>query len=243
MNFTAVIPARWQSVRFPGKPLVDLGGLPMVVRTARRVLQADTVGRAVVATDDDRILAACRNHEVEAVATSPDHENGTERVEEACRRVSAGEIVNVQGDEPLIDPVSIDALVAALVADGDALVANVVCPLRPEDLSDPNVVKAAGDLLGRMIYLSRSPIPHSWDKPMDRWRHLGRYAFRGDALARYVAREPGPLERAERIEMYRFIEYGDPIALARVPEAPPAVDVPADVAKVRDYAERRGGWD
>jgi 3-deoxy-manno-octulosonate cytidylyltransferase (CMP-KDO synthetase) len=215
----------------------------MVVRTAKRAMRAEMVGRVVVATDDERIIDACRDGGVEAVLTSAEHENGTERVAEAGRIVGTDNIVNVQGDEPLIEPASIDALVKGLLADGEALVANVACPMPADAGDNPNIVKAAYDLRDRLIFLSRCAIPFSWNNSASRWRHLGLYAFRGDALARYIARGQGPIELAERIEMYRFIEYGDPIALVKVPEAPPAVDVPDDVVKVNEYVDQRGGWD
>ncbi len=215
----------------------------MVVRTAKRAMRAEAVDRVVVATDDQRIIDACREGCIEAVLTSAVHKNGTERVAEAGRIVGADNIVNIQGDEPLIEPASIDALVEGLLADEEALVANVACSMPAGVGDNPNVVKAVCDLRDRLIFLSRCAIPFSWTDSASRLRHLGLYAFRGDALARYVARSQGPTELAERIEMYRFIEYGDPIALVKVPEAPPAVDVPDDVAKVNEYAVRCGGWD
>ena len=214
----------------------------MVVRTARRAMQAETVDRAVVATDDERIVQACHQHDVETVMTASDHENGTERVAEAGRVLGVREIVNVQGDEPLIEAASIDAMVRGLVADTQALVANAACPLPENEQDNPNVVKAVSDQEGRLMLLSRHPIPFSWDKPVDRWRHLGLYVFCGEALENYIARRQGPLERAERVEMYRFLEYGDAITLVQVPAAPPAVDVPEDVVKIEDYAARHGGW-
>jgi 3-deoxy-manno-octulosonate cytidylyltransferase (CMP-KDO synthetase) len=214
----------------------------MVVRTAYRAGQAETISRVVVATDDSRIADVCARHDVETIMTSSEHATGTDRIAEASRVLGIEEIVDVQGDEPLIDPACIDTLVRGLLSDPDALVSNACCAMTDGDGNDPNIVKVVSDQLGRLMFLSRSLIPFSWHESLARVRHIGMYAFRGDALRKYVSRVQGSIERAERIEMYRFLEYGDPIALVQVPQVPPAVDVPGDLAKVEDYVIAHGGW-
>ena len=242
MSYSVVIPARWNSSRFPGKALAEIDGLPMVVRTAYRAAQAEAIDRVVVATDDHRIADACRQYEIEAVLTACAHETGTDRVAEACRTLGLSEVINVQGDEPLIDPQCIDTMVRRLSEDSWANVANAACPLAKEDEDDKNVVKAVRNHHGHLMFLSRYPLPFFWEAPMDRLRHLGLYAFRGDALNRYAARSQGPVERAERIEMHRFLEYGDPVVLVEMPPVPPAVDIPNDLDKLQNYVYLHGGW-
>jgi len=215
----------------------------MVVRTARRAAEATTVGRVVVATDDERIVAVSKGYDIEVVMTEGEHMTGTDRVVEVCRTLELAEVVNIQGDEPLIDPGCIDALVRGLSADADALVANAACPLADEDIDNKNVVKAICDQRNRLMCLSRHPLPFSWGAKVDRFRHLGLYAFKRGVLDRFAKRAQGPLERSERVEMYRFLEYGDPIVLVKVPPTPPAVDVPEDMVKIQEYVLSRGGWE
>lgn len=243
MNATAVIPARYASSRFPGKPLAVLGGVPMVVRTARRVLQAQKVTEVLVATDDARIGEACDTHGVPWILTAHSHPTGTDRVAEVVEAANLDPVVNVQGDEPLVDPKTIDAVLAGLVRDPEASVSNAACPLNEADLENTNVVKAVSDKRGRLLYISRHCVPFCWDPVCPRKRHLGLYGFRRTALSDYAAREQGPLERAERIEMLRFLEYGDAIVLVDVPPSPPAVDVPQDVERIERYVAEHGGWE
>ena len=214
----------------------------MVVRTASRAMEATSVDRVVVATDDNRIVDVCRAYGIETTMTSSGHATGTDRIAEASEKLGSGDMVNVQGDEPLFDPATIEMLISALNSDPDVSVVNAACPLDPGDLTNNNVVKAVRDRNERLLFLSRLPIPFSWDSSMDRLRHMGMYAFRGDALAKYTSRVQGPIERAERIEMYRFLEYGDAIRLVELPPAPPAVDVPDDLARIETYASQNGGW-
>ncbi|MBK34527.1 MAG: 3-deoxy-manno-octulosonate cytidylyltransferase [Gemmatimonadetes bacterium] len=242
MSYTAVVPARWASSRFPGKPLVDLGGVPMVVRTASRAHEARSVDRVIVATDDERIVEVCEAHDIETFLTRAGHTTGTDRVVEASERLRIERIVNVQGDEPLIEPGTIDRVVDGLEEDDGSEVANAGCPLEAVDTEDPNVVKVVGNENGRVLYISRSPVPFSWDEPAPRLRHLGLYAFRGGALKTFALHSQGPVELAERIEMFRFLERGYPITLVEVPVGPPAVDTPEDVDRIDRFADEHGGW-
>jgi 3-deoxy-manno-octulosonate cytidylyltransferase (CMP-KDO synthetase) len=161
---------------------------------------------------------------------------------EAAKILSQERIVNVQGDEPLLDPTHIDALIDGLLEDGEALVSNAACPLERTDVDNPNVVKAVAGKDRYLLYLSRSPIPFSWDGGQNRLRHLGMYAFREDALSRFASRTSGPLEQAERVEMFRYLEHGDPIVLVTVPPTAPAVDVPEDLSRLEAFAQANGGW-
>lgn len=242
MKRTAVIPARWSSSRFPGKPLVEIDGVPMVVRTARRVSQAESIDRVVVATDDQRIVSVCKNESIEAVFTSAHHITGTDRVAEACQILKLNDVINVQSDEPLIEPSCIDMLADGLDRDPEVSVVNAACPLETVEEDNENVVKAVCDRRGRLMFLSRRCIPFAWNGAVERWRHLGMYAFREGALQRFVERQQGMLELAERIEMYRYLEYGDSIALVQMPPTPPSIDIPTDVDKVESFVRSRDGW-
>jgi len=224
-----VIPARRGASRLPGKPLRDLAGLPMVVRTLRRAAQCRCADRVVVATDDDEIADIVRSHGGEAVLTRTDHASGTDRVAEAVGALGwTGLVINVQGDEPLIDPDTIDQLAAALAADAGAGVATVAAPLAGDPRAT-SVVKVVSDRQGRAVYFSRQPIPTGgpW------WHHIGLYGFRPAALGWFARQPPGALERSERLEQLRFIEGGVPIRLVTVAHAAPSVDTPEDLERVR----------
>jgi 3-deoxy-manno-octulosonate cytidylyltransferase (CMP-KDO synthetase) len=217
--------------------------VPMVVRSAGRAIQAKAIDRVVVATDDTRIVEVCSDYGLDSVVTSADHPTGTDRVAEAAACLGVTDVVNVQGDEPLIIPETIDALISGLILDPSAEVANAACLLTEDDEHSSNVVKVAATQQKHLLYFSRHPIPFAWEGSIPRLRHLGLYAFQNDALSRYTARLPGPLEQAERIEMFRFLEYDDPIALIEVPENPPAVDAPEDLGRVEEYVACHGGWE
>ena len=238
--FTVVIPARMASSRLPGKPLADIGGLPMVVRVAAQAARSHA-GRVLVATDHEDVRAACAAHGVEAVMTRADHASGTDRLAEVAAKLglAADEVlVNVQGDEPLIDPALID-LLAGLLADGTAPMATLVHPLdRAEDMFNPNVVKAVVDRNGHALYFSRAPIPWARDAfaasqavlpaGLPVVRHIGMYAYRAGFLQDYARLAPSPLEQL------RALWYGHTIAVATVNEIPaPGVDTPEDLERVR----------
>ncbi len=223
----AIIPARYASRRLPGKALVDIDGLPMVVRVMARAQRARRISRVIVATDDDRILDAVRAHGGEAMLTASSHRSGTDRICEVTERLSlSGVVVNVQGDEPLIEPAVIDALVEAMQR--GVAVATVAAPL-DGDPADPACVKVVTDADGRALYFSRAPIPFGGPYR----QHIGLYAFRPDALARFASLPRGRLERRESLEQLRFLEAGMTIAVVDVEGAAPSVDTPADLARVR----------
>ena len=236
----AVIPARYDSTRFPGKPLADVLGVPMIVRVARQAASAARVDRVIVATDDARIAEVVEAHGFSVAMTPADCPSGSDRVAHAIRGLGGapGLVVNVQGDEPLVDPRDIDRLVAAGLAHPEA-----ICTLgRPADLAEvasPHVVKAVVAPGGRALYFSRAPIPHGEGPHV---QHVGLYAYAPDVLARFTALTPTPLERRERLEQLRALENGIPIHLEMCVSDRPSVgvDVPADLDRVRAILTRQG---
>jgi 3-deoxy-D-manno-octulosonate cytidylyltransferase len=224
-----VIPARMGSERLPGKALVDLGGRPMILRVVDAVARAKRVDAVVVATDDQRILDVVVQAGAQAVRTRADHSSGTDRVAEVASTGSAALIINVQGDEPLVDPSSIDRLVAAF-DDPSVEVATLAAPLSG-DPSTPSRVKVVLDLRGRALYFSRAPVPTGG--PF--LHHIGLYGFRPAALRLFAETPPGPLEQSERLEQLRFLENGIAIQVVLVEHAHPSVDTPADLLEVRRH--------
>ncbi len=247
MSFVVIIPARLASTRLPNKPLADLGGKPMVVRVAERARESGAA-RIVVATDHADILAACAAHGIEACMTRADHPSGTDRIAEVARSLGLPDdavVVNLQGDEPLIDPGLLSAC-AARIADGVPM-ATCAHPLHDAtDAFNPNVVKVVLDKLGRALYFSRATIPWHRDGfaqsreqlpagyvPL---RHIGLYAYSNAFLQQYPRLEPAPLETIEALEQLRVLWHGYPIAVHVTASAPAAgVDTPEDLARVQAY--------
>jgi 3-deoxy-manno-octulosonate cytidylyltransferase (CMP-KDO synthetase) len=232
-----VIPARYASTRLPGKPLVSLAGKPMVQRVYERAKQAQTVHRVLVATDDQRIVEAVQKFGGEARMTRPDHRTGTERIAEVAAHEAGDVFVNVQGDEPLIDPVAIDTAVGALLEEPAAQISTVATAIRyAADIMDPNVVKTVLDFEGNGLYFSRAPIPWIRDTQqklhVKYWKHLGLYVFQRDALLEYPTLPQGELEKIEQLEQLRWLENGWKIRVAEVAHDAVSVDVPEDVARV-----------
>lgn len=247
MSFIVIIPARLASTRLPNKPLADLGGKPMVVRVAERARESGAA-RIIVATDHADILAACAAHGIEACMTRADHPSGTDRIAEVARTLGLAPdavVVNLQGDEPLIDP----ALLAACAARIDANTPMATCahPLsNVDEVFNPNVVKVVLDKAGRALYFSRATIPwHRDGFARDRatlpagyapLRHVGLYAYSNAFLQQYPQLEPAPLEAIEALEQLRVLWHGFPIAVHVTDTAPPAgVDTPEDLERVRHY--------
>lgn len=246
MSFIVMIPARMASTRLPNKPLADLGGKPMVVRVAERAAQSGAA-RIIVATDDEAIRAACRSHGVEVQMTRADHPSGTDRIAEVARTLGLPEdavVVNLQGDEPLIDP----ALLAACAALISAAVPMATCAHALHEVADvfnPNVVKVVLDKAGRALYFSRAAMPWQRDAfgagmpatlPPDyvALRHIGLYAYRHSFLQTYPALAVSPLEAIEALEQLRVLWHGYPIAVHVTASEPAAgVDTPADLARVQ----------
>lgn len=232
-----VIPARFGSTRLPGKPLVSLAGKPMIQHVYERAKRAQTVHEVLVAADDQRILDAVQAFGGMARMTRADHRSGTERIAEVAVHEPGDIFVNVQGDEPLIDPLAIDAAVGALLEEPPAQVSTVVTMIRHAgDIMDPNVVKAVLDFDDNALYFSRAPIPWIRDTQqklhITYWKHLGLYVFQRDALLEYPTLPQGELEKAEQLEQLRWLENGWRIRVAEVPHDSVSIDVPADIPRV-----------
>jgi 3-deoxy-manno-octulosonate cytidylyltransferase (CMP-KDO synthetase) len=256
--FTVLIPARMASSRLPDKPLADIAGLPMVVRVARRAAQSAAT-RVVVAADDARILQACATHGVQAIMTRPDHASGSDRLAEACAQLGlVGDdiVVNVQGDEPLMDPALINAVAGLLHARTEASMgtaAHAIASLA--DVANPNVVKVVLDAQGLAQYFSRAPIPFARDHVGTAWwqgaaqaaapgvaalagfaplRHIGIYSYRAGFLQQFPQLAPAPTEAVEALEQLRALWHGHRIAVHIADKAPgPGVDTPEDLERVR----------
>jgi 3-deoxy-manno-octulosonate cytidylyltransferase (CMP-KDO synthetase) len=237
VKFTVIVPARYASSRFPGKPLADIGGRPMVARVCE---QAAKSGAAAVhvATDDERIAAAVREHGHSALMTRADHASGTDRIAEAAKILKLPDddvVVNVQGDEPLISPQLISQVAGALEKQPEASVATACHAIHDEaSLASPNVVKVVLDAKGYALYFSRSRIPYPREKGGVWYRHAGIYAYRVGFLSRFSALQESPLEKTEALEQLRVLWHGYRIAVAvSETEIPPGVDTPQDLEAVR----------
>lgn len=246
MHFRVVIPARYASSRLPGKPLADIGGRPMVLRVLERALLAGAES-VVVATDDVRVQQAVETAGHQALLTSPEHQSGTERLVEVAETLGWPDdtlVVNVQGDEPLIDPALIREAARQLVLHDDAVMATLAHPIHDHaDFINPNVVKVVTDEAGYALYFSRAPIPWPRDafaaqQPMPHelgaLRHIGLYAYRAGFLRTYASLPGSPLERHEMLEQLRVLWHGHRISLGITPIAPASgVDTPEDLERVR----------
>lgn len=239
MRILGVIPARYGSTRFPGKPLHPIAGKPLVQHVVERCRGARALAELIVATDDARIANAVRPF-CHVEMTRPDHPSGTDRIAEVAERVACDAVVNIQGDEPLLDPAVIDAAAAALT---DAEMSTAAAPLQdPAELDNPNVVKVVLNAAGRALYFSRHPIPYLRElaghaaaerlRAFPYLKHLGLYGYRRDTLLRLVRWPVSPLEAAEKLEQLRALEHGLAIAVVRVAAASPGVDTPEDAARV-----------
>jgi 3-deoxy-manno-octulosonate cytidylyltransferase (CMP-KDO synthetase) len=235
-----VIPSRYGSQRFPGKVLAELGGKP-IVRWCWEAAVAAKVGQVVVATEDDRVAAAVRAFGGEAVLTSPNCVSGTDRTYEAARHHKRfTRVINVQGDQPLIKPMTIRKVAELLKKNPKADIATAVMPLEDEErVASPNVVKAVMNKDGRCLYFSRSPIPFPRDGGnVRRWEHLGIYGYQRKALERFVKLKPSRLETTEMLEQLRALEDGMSIFAAAVSDVPVAIDTPEDLARAERLLEQ-----
>ncbi len=254
-TFTVLIPARMASSRLPNKPLADIAGLPMVVRVAQRAMLSKA-RQVVVAADDERIVAACAAHGVQALLTRQDHLSGSDRLAEACQLLGLSHeavVVNVQGDEPLIDPALIDQVAQLLIDRPEASMSTAAHAITLlADYCNPNVVKVVTDARQMALYFSRAPIPWWRDQqsavsilgkhhePFTQMpsppalRHVGIYAYRAGFLAQFPQLPPAPIEQLESLEQLRALWHGHRIAVYTTDQAPgPGVDTPEDLERVR----------
>jgi 3-deoxy-manno-octulosonate cytidylyltransferase (CMP-KDO synthetase) len=243
MTAVGIIPARYEAMRFPGKPLCKIAGRPMIHRVWEGARSARSLRTVLVATDDARIAEACRAFGAEVVMTRADHPTGTDRLAEVADGLDDEVVVNIQGDEPLIEGFVVDAAVDALAGAPEASMSTVVHAAGPDCLDDPNRVKVVLDRADFALYFSRSAIPHARDGgvPDPIWQHVGLYAYRRPFLREFVSLPPSPLERTEALEQLRALENGHRIRCAVVEgwESVP-VDVPEDVARVEARLAARG---
>jgi 3-deoxy-manno-octulosonate cytidylyltransferase (CMP-KDO synthetase) len=236
LQIVAVIPARFASTRFPGKPLADIDGRPMIEHVYRRAAASPAVSRVIVATDDLRIATTVTGFGGQVRLTRPDHPSGTDRLAEVAAALDCDVVVNVQGDEPLLDPRAIEEVVAPFADPSISMTTLYRRIDTPAELTDPNVVKVVVDRAGFALYFSRSPIPHQRD-PRGGWpplyRHIGLYAYRRSALMVLASLEPTPLERAESLEQLRALEHGIRIKTVETAYDSIGVDTPQDLEQVR----------
>jgi 3-deoxy-manno-octulosonate cytidylyltransferase (CMP-KDO synthetase) len=253
-SFVAVIPARLASTRLPNKPLADIGGKPMVVRVAERA-RLSGAQQVLIATDSQRVVDVANEHGIEVLLTRADHPNGTDRLAEVATHFGWSDdtiVVNVQGDEPLIDPQLVRDVAAHLAAHPSCAIATAAHPIHdPADVFSPNVVKVVLDAKSVALYFSRAPIPWSRDAWQAQWpdvgalsarpavppnvlRHIGLYAYRAKFLRVYPTLAQAPIEEAEALEQLRALWHGERIAVLVTNDAPPpGVDTPADLARVQ----------
>jgi len=234
-DILGVIPARMKSSRFPGKPLADIRGRPMVARVYEAAVKASTLTKVVVATDSPEIEEACRDLDIPSIMTDTKHPTGTDRVAEVATKIKADIYVNIQGDEPLIEPDVIDEAVKGLISDSSFQVVNLCMAInRLTDLVDTTVPKVVKGPNGRAVFLSRCAIPYPKNpKAANYFRQVCVYAFRPEALRKFSELSPGPIEAAEDIELLRFIEYGIPVRMMEVRTNSFGVDTPADLERAR----------
>lgn len=255
----AIIPSRYSSSRLPGKPLADICGLPMIVHVCQRAINVPGIDMVVVATDHEEIGAVVNGNGFKAVMTAKDHASGTDRVAEAAGKLGLQDediVVNIQGDQPLLETAPLEAMVELLVADEGFHMTTAACPLEMADLDNPNRVKVVLDRGNGAIYFSRSPIPYDRDRVVKDLlsagrsnrpgfpgylRHLGLYAFKNAFLRKFVSLEQGMLERIEMLEQLRAIENGYRIGVAVVDNAPVEVDTHEDLEAVRRIVAAKGG--
>lgn len=239
VKIIGVIPARFASIRFPGKPLALIAGKPLIQHVVEQCRRAGALSDVVVATDDPRILEVAKKF-CRVEMTRADHPSGSDRIAEVAEQIAADAVVNIQGDEPLIDPAVVDAVAGALTGHEMSTAAT---PIRhPEEYDNPNVVKVVVNAAGRALYFSRRTIPYlreAVNRPASEQlaafpflKHLGIYGYRRDTLLRLVRFPVSPLEQAEKLEQLRALDHGIDIAVVKVDYDSVGVDVPADVLRV-----------
>lgn len=237
MKVIGVIPARYGSSRFPGKPLADILGKPMIWWVYKRACKTTYLSQVYVATDDERIRKICDEFNIPCMMTSATHINGSERLSEVADIIDADIYVTVQGDEPLLEPAVIDAVVEVLLSDDKAFCATLKTPYHnPVDVINSTTPKVVADLEDNVLLFTRSAIPYPKDAlEYTIYKPIGVYAFRRDIIRKYKYLEMGPLEKAESIELLRLLEHGYKIKIAEVDSDTVAVDTPKDLERVRQY--------
>ncbi|MDP2321884.1 MAG: 3-deoxy-manno-octulosonate cytidylyltransferase [Acidobacteriota bacterium] len=250
----AVIPARFHATRLPGKILADIAGRPMIEHVYRRTAAASLVHATLVATDDERIARAVEAFGGAAIMTRPDHVSGTDRIAEVASQLPCRLVINVQGDEPLIEPGTIDAAVAPMLADPSLEMSTLCRPLKDiHEFTSPHVVKVVIDLQGHALYFSRAPIPGHQQGPAAAFSssqsassvlsaaHIGLYVYRRDVLLKLAALPPAPLETLESLEQLRALSHGVAIQVVATDHASAGVDTPEDLERIRQLLSPHKG--
>lgn len=234
MKTIGIIPARLAATRLPDKPLLDIAGKPMIQRVWEQARRATSLSEVYVATPDERIAAVVASFGGVPIMTSPDHRSGTDRLAEAAAGLDADIVVNIQGDEPLIDPRTIEAAVLPLLGDPNLQMSSLMCACPEAEKENPATVKVVCDLAGNALYFSRCRIPFPrTDAGAPVMQHIGLYVYRREFLLKFASLPPTPLEKTESLEQLRVLENGYRIQLVEVAEAPLSVDTAADLEKVR----------
>lgn len=241
LEVLAVIPARYASTRLPAKPLHKLCGRELVLRVLDGVRACRSVGRTIVATDDERIAEVVRREGGEAMMTPPELPTGSDRVAHVARIIPSRFVLNVQGDDPLVCGEHIDPMIDALRADESIELAVLAKTIDdPDEVSRPSIVKMIFDNDMRALYFSRSPIPYPRDGSPTYYKHIGPYAWRRDSLFAFAEMARGPLEQAESLEMLRMLEHGRPVACVKTDIDCIEIDTPEDVRMFEEYISRAG---
>ena len=237
MKIIGIIPCRYQSSRFPGKSLALIDGKPMMWHVYQRALESDVLNEVYIATDDDRIVAVANEYNLNTVMTSSSHETGTDRVAEVSGKIDADYYVNIQGDEPFINPKTIKAVVQAMIECGDPTVQSInTCTLMQDttNVDNENIVKVVMSSNQRLLALSRYPIPYSMKGAAKHYKHLGLYVFKKSGLQVFNENTPGDIEQSESIEMYRLLENGHNIQMVETDDTSISVDTLDDLKCVKE---------
>jgi 3-deoxy-manno-octulosonate cytidylyltransferase (CMP-KDO synthetase) len=236
MKTIGVIPARFASTRFPAKVLAKIAGKPMIQHVWQRVNQCQRLDETLIACDHPEVFQVAKDFGANVVMTNPNHPSGSDRIAEAVQDLNVSIVVNIQGDEPFIDPETIDRLIALLNNDDQCVMGTVIKEITDEaDFQNPNVVKCVTDINGCVLYFSRSPIPYPRNMGVKRYKHLGLYAYRKDFLMRYKNWPKGILESAEELEQLRVLERGYRIKTVVTTAESIAVDTPEDLKKAEAW--------
>ena len=242
LHVIGVIPSRWGSTRFPGKPLHLIAGKPLVQHVWDQCQKCNHLDSVVIATDDERIEAACKSFGADVIMTSSDHPTGSDRIAEVLTKLPAAtHAVNIQGDEPLIDPALIDSLAQLMRDDSSLEMATAASPLtEAKDIADPNIVKVVLNEASDALYFSRSPIPYQRTTPDELviYRHIGLYAYRRDFLKKFLSWEPTLIEKTESLEQLRALSHGTRIQVSLTDHVAPGVDTPEQAAAIEQLLQQ-----
>lgn len=243
MKIIGVIPARYKSTRFEGKPLAMIAGKPMIWWVYQQVSKVRQLDEVYIATEDDRILQVCKQYDMNCIMTSDEHKTGTDRIGEVAQKIVADFYVNIQGDEPMIEPETIETVITSFLAHQEYDVFNTMTKITdPEEINSNSAVKVVANKDNEVIYFSRSPIPYPKNgQTIPYYRHLGLYGFKRPALMFFAQTERGPVERIEDVEMLRYIENNIKIYISEVKSQTIAVDHPEDILKVEQAMQKNNG--